>query len=125
MSEPGLCAAEEEPHLLAAHQWGEDPGRRDPGPQRAAVQEEGLPLHPPVHIVGAGEGSDRRAFLIQSGIPYEVNQSCIFRVHQLYMHRQWQAPLYRDWFCYAKELETGKEVPDLKETSRCLQQMFD
>lgn len=57
LSEPGLCSAEEEPDLLTSHQRREDSGGRDPHPQRAAVQEEGLFVHLTVHIAGAGEGT--------------------------------------------------------------------
>lgn len=57
VSEPGVCSAEEELDLLSSYQWRKDPGGRDPHPQRAAVQEEGLFVHLTVHITGAGEGT--------------------------------------------------------------------
>lgn len=57
VSEPGLCSAEEESHLLSSHQRRKDSGCRDPRPQRAAVQEERLSVHLTVHLTGAGEGT--------------------------------------------------------------------
>lgn len=62
VSEPGLCPAEEEPDLLSSHQWRENSGCRDPDAQRAAVQEEGLCVHPAVRLTGAGEGSLTRLY---------------------------------------------------------------
>lgn len=59
VSEPGLRSSEEESDLLASHQRRENSCRRDPHPQRAAVQEEGLFVHPAVHIAGAGEGTEQ------------------------------------------------------------------
>ena len=56
VSEPGLCSAEEESHLLSSHQRRKNSGCRDPRPQRAAVQEERLSVHRTVHLTGAGEG---------------------------------------------------------------------
>lgn len=56
VSEPGLCAGQEESDLLSAHQRRQNSGRGDPRPQRAAVQEERLSVRLTVHIAGAGEG---------------------------------------------------------------------
>ena len=57
VSEPGVCSAEKEPDLLSSHQWRENSCGRDPHPQRDAVQEERLSVHPALHITGAGEGT--------------------------------------------------------------------
>lgn len=57
MPEPGLCSGEKESDLLSSHQRRKNSRCRDPHPQRAAVQEEGLSVHLTVHIAGAGEGT--------------------------------------------------------------------
>lgn len=57
MSEPGVYSGEEESDLLSPHQRREDSGGWDPHPERAAVQEERLPLHFTVHHTGPGKGT--------------------------------------------------------------------
>lgn len=57
LSEPGVYSGKEESHLLSPHQRRENSGGRDPHPERAAVQEEGLSVHLTVHLAGTGEGT--------------------------------------------------------------------
>lgn len=57
LSEPGLCSSEKESDLHSSHQRRENPGGGDPHLERAALQEERLSVHSPIHFSGAGEGA--------------------------------------------------------------------
>lgn len=76
LSEPGVYSGEEESHLLSPHQRRENSGGRDPHPERAAVQEEGLSFHLTLHLTGTGEGTaiqDKP----QSNMLASVSDTCI------------------------------------------------